>query len=80
VDNSPHISDLVNVNGINLQYLDWDGSGKTLLFLTGLGLSADSYEKFAPRFIDNFRVVALTRRREGDSDYPEAGYEADTLT
>lgn len=72
-------SDFVNVNGIRLHYLDWGGRGKTLIFLTGMGCSAYIFNNFAPRFTDNFRVLALTRRGQGDSDYPESGYDADTL-
>jgi len=74
------ISDFVHVNGIRLHYLDWGGSGPTLLFLTGMGSSAYIFNHFAPRFTDKFRVLALTRRGHGDSDYPETGYDADTLT
>lgn len=73
-------SDFVHVNGIRLHYLDWGGEGPALIFLTGMGSSAYIYNKFAPRFTDRFHVLALTRRGHGDSDYPEAGYDADTLT
>jgi pimeloyl-ACP methyl ester carboxylesterase len=72
-------SDFVHVNGIRLHYLDWGGSGSTLIFLTGMGSSAYIFNKFAPRFNDKFHVLALTRRGQGDSDYPESGYDADTL-
>jgi len=72
-------SDFVHVNGIRLHYLDWGGDGQTLIFLTGMGSSAYIYNKFAPRFADKFRVLALTRRGHGDSDYPNNGYDADTL-
>lgn len=80
MDTSPHKSDFVNVNDIRLHYLDWGGNGAVLLFLTGLESSAHIYDKFAPRFIDKFHVIALTRRGHGDSDYPETGYDVDTLT
>lgn len=73
-------SDFVNVNGIKLHYINWGGEGQTLIFLTGMGCSAYIFGKFAPRFADKFRVLALTRRGQGDSDYPETGYDADTLT
>jgi pimeloyl-ACP methyl ester carboxylesterase len=73
-------SDFVHVNGIRLHYLDWGGSGPTLIFLTGMGCSAYIFNQFAPRFNDKFHVLALTRRGQGDSDYPETGYDADTLT
>lgn len=76
---SSYKSSFVNVNGIRLHYLDWGGTGPTLIFLTGMGSSAYIFDKFAPRFNDNFRVLALTRRGHGDSDYPETGYDADTL-
>jgi pimeloyl-ACP methyl ester carboxylesterase len=77
---SNHRSDFVHVNGIRLHYLDWGGFGPTLIFLTGMGSSAYIFNKFAPRFTDKFRVLALTRRGHGDSDIPETGYDADTLT
>jgi non-heme chloroperoxidase len=73
-------SDFVDVNGIRLHYLDWGGNGPALIFLTGMGCSAYIFNKFAPRFTDQFRVLALTRRGHGDSDTPETGYDADTLT
>jgi len=80
MDTSPHRSDFVNVNGIRLHYLDWGGDGPTLLFLAGLGCNAHIYDRFAPRFADKYHVLALTRRGHGQSDYPEAGYDIDTLT
>ncbi len=80
METSAHKSDFVNVNGIRLHYLDWGGSGTALLFLPGMGLSAYIYNQFAPRFVDQFHVMALTRRGHGDSDYPATGYDVDTLT
>jgi pimeloyl-ACP methyl ester carboxylesterase len=68
------------VNGIRLHYLDWGGEGETLIFLTAMGCSAHLFDKFAPRFAGKFRVLALTRRGQGESDYPESGYDVDTLT
>ncbi len=80
MDQSPHKSDFVHVSGINLHYLDWGGEGETLIFLTGMGCSAHLFDQIAPRFTDKFRVLALTRRGQGESDSPESGYDADTLT
>ena len=79
MNSSNHRSDFVDVNRIRLHYLDWGGYGPTLIFLAGMGSSAYIFDKFAPRFTDKFRVLALTRRGQGDSDYPETGYDADTL-
>jgi pimeloyl-ACP methyl ester carboxylesterase len=73
-------SALVSVNGINLHYLNWGGNGDVLLFLAGLGCNAHIFTHLAPRFIDKFHVLALTRRGHGESDHPETGYDVDTLT
>src|SRR6266508_315876 len=80
MDTSPYKSDFVDVNGINLHYLDWGGDGPVLLFLTGMGSSAYIFSIFAQRFVDRFHVLVLDRRGHGDSDYPETGYDPDTLT
>lgn len=80
MDTSPHKSDFVHVNGINLHYLDWGGSGDVLLFLAGMGCNAHIFDDFATRFVDQFHVLALTRRGHGESDHPETGYDVDTLT
>ncbi len=72
--------DFAKVNGISLHYLDWGGTGNVPLFLTGMGNNAHVYDVFAPRFTDQFHVLGLTRRGHGDSDYPETGYDVDTLT
>jgi len=80
LDNSSHKSDLVDVNGIRLHYLDWGGNGPILLFLAGMGCNAHIFDRFAPRFTDQFHVLALTRRGHGESDHPETGYDINTLT
>lgn len=76
---SPHKSNFVNVNGIRLHYLDWGGSGETLLFLTGMGSSPHDFDQIAPRFTDEFHVLALARRGQGQSESPDIGYDLDTL-
>ncbi len=80
IDKSPHKSAFINVNGVKLHYLDWGGKGNPLLFLTGLGHSAHIYDDLAPKFVDEFRALALTWRGHGKSDRPETGYDVDTLT
>ena len=80
MDKSTHESCQIQVNGINVHYLNWGGSGDVLLFLAGMGCNAHIFDDLAPRFIDSFHVMALTRRGHGESDHPETGYDADTLT
>lgn len=80
MDTSSSKSDFVKVNGTRLHYLDWGGEGPALVFLTGMGCSVYIFKSFAPHFADKFHVLALDRRGHGDSDYPETGYDPDTLT
>ena len=80
MNTSARKSDFVQVNGINLHYLDWGGEGDALLFIPGLGGTGYAFDKLARRFTDMFHVMALTRRGHGDSDYPENGYDLETLT
>jgi pimeloyl-ACP methyl ester carboxylesterase len=80
MDTSPHKSGFVTVNGIHLHYLDWGGNGPALVFLAGVNTNAHIFDGFAPRFTSKFHTLALTRRGDGESDYPETGYDLDTLT
>jgi len=78
-DPSPHTAAFVDVgNGVRLHYLDWGGSGDTILLLTGYGLSAHIYDGLGPQLTDHFHVVALTRRGHGESDHPDGGYGIET--
>ena len=74
----PSKSDFVRANGIKLHYLDWGGSGDTILFLPGFNDTAHVYDHFAPRFTDHFHVIGLTRRGVGESEKPKDGYDAST--
>jgi pimeloyl-ACP methyl ester carboxylesterase len=67
------------VNGVRLHYLDWGGKGEALLFLTALGGSANDFQPLAVRFTDHFHVLGLTRRGQGQSAKPDAGYETSQL-
>ena len=69
----------VSVNGIRLHYVDWGGAGPSLLFLTGLGDSAHSFDHLAVGFTDRFHVLGLTRRGQGESDKPSSGYDPRSL-
>lgn len=78
-DKSLHKIGFITVNGIRLHYLDWGGSGGTLLLLTGMGDTAHIYDDLAPKFTDRFRVIGLTRRGQGLSAKPDSGYDTATL-
>jgi non-heme chloroperoxidase len=62
--------------------LDWGGTGRPLIFLTGLGNNAHVYDKFAPKFTAGWHVYGITRRGFGASSAPkptEGNYAADRL-
>jgi pimeloyl-ACP methyl ester carboxylesterase len=69
----------VNSDGVKLHYIDWDGAGRPMVLLGGLGGTAQLYRSLAPRLATRFRVVGLTRRGHGQSDRPDSGYDLDTL-
>jgi len=50
-----------------------------LLFLAGLGDSVRRFDSFAPRFLDRFHAVGLTRRGQEESAKPSTGYALRTL-
>src|SRR5262245_56875269 len=59
---------VVSINGVRLQYVDWGGSGDAVLLLPGLGDDVHRFDPFAPRFTDAFHVVGFSRRGQGASD------------
>jgi len=68
--------------GVKLEVLDWGGSGRPLVFLSGLGDTAHVYAGFAPRFTAHYHVYGITRRGFGASSKPEPtdeNYSADRL-
>lgn len=73
------VAQFTTVNGVRLHYLDWGGKGETLLFLTALGGTANDFQPLAVKFTDHFRVLGLTRRGQGQSAKPDAGYDTPQL-
>ncbi len=75
-----YTSGFVTANRIKLHYLDWGGTGETVLFISGVGNGARNFDEIARKLTDKYRVLALTRRGYGQSDKPETGYDVPTLT
>jgi pimeloyl-ACP methyl ester carboxylesterase len=68
--------------GVSLEVLDWGGSGRPLILLTGLGDTAHVFDQFAPKLAASYHVFGITRRGRGASSAPEpnaANYTADRL-
>lgn len=73
-DPSPHQVRRITVDSsVQLQVLDWGGSGPPILLL-GCYMSAHMYDEFAPKLANQFRVLGITRRGIGASDKPTIGY------
>ena len=64
----------VNVNGINLHYLDWGAEGKpTVLLLHGLRGHCHSWDDVSAEFCRDYHVLALDQRGRGESDWAPGG-------
>jgi len=80
LDPAAHTVQFITVdNDVKLEVLDWGGSGRPLVLLTGLGNDAHVYDKFAPKLIASYHVYGITRRGFGASSAPATGYSADRL-
>jgi len=64
---------------VTVEVLDFGGSGEPILFLHGYGNTGHSFDDFAPRLTDQYRVFAMTRRGNGASSRPATGYDIATL-
>jgi pimeloyl-ACP methyl ester carboxylesterase len=66
----------ITVNGLRLHYLDWGSPDKQpFIMLHGIGRTAHSFDHIAPRFKQDYHVIAIDMRGHGDSAWsPEAAY------
>jgi non-heme chloroperoxidase len=70
-DLSKHTVQMVSVErGVRLEVLDWGGTGRPLVLLTGLADDAHIFDEFAPKLTVNFHVYGVTRRGRGISSSP----------
>jgi non-heme chloroperoxidase len=82
-DPSPHTVQLIKVDkDVKLEVLDWGGSGRPVVLLSGLGDTAHVFDDFAPKLTSQYHVYGITRRGFGASSSPVPGnenYSADRL-
>jgi non-heme chloroperoxidase len=70
-DSSAHRGQFVTVEpGVQLEVLDWGGSGRPLIFLAGAGDTAHRFDSFAPQFTAQHHVYGITRKGFGHPANP----------
>lgn len=79
-DPSKHQIRMVTVDqAVTLEVVDWGGSGRPILLLTGSGHTAHVFDEFAPKLTDCCHVYGVTRRGYGASSRPASGYDDQRL-
>ena len=82
-DTSPHKTEFVTVDkDVRLEVLDWGGTGRPLVLLTGQAANARIFDEFALNFTARHHVYGITRRGYGLSDKPAPtaeNYDANRL-
>jgi pimeloyl-ACP methyl ester carboxylesterase len=79
-DVSPHSTQMIAVDkGVQLEVLDWKGTGRPVVLLSGLGDTAHIFDDFAPKLAGTYHVYGITRRGYGGSSRAADGYGADRL-
>jgi len=80
-DTSPHEVRFVTVApDVKLEVLDWGGTGRDVVLLTGSGHTAHVYDEFALKLKDCCHVYGITRRGYGASSIPATGYDEPSLS
>ena len=67
----------ITIQGNNLRYFEYGTSSNTVIFVHGLGASAERWEYIIPYFRKNYRVIALDLPGFGLSDKPPIDYTID---
>lgn len=67
-------SHVVNLDGVNIRYLDNGGAGPVLVCLHGTSMTAHAWGHLAAALRDGYRVIAVDMRGHGASDRPATTY------
>jgi non-heme chloroperoxidase len=80
VDPAQHRIQMVNVaDGVQLEVLDFGGTGRPVVLLAGFGNTAHVYDELAPKLTRAGHIYAITRRGYGASSRPQSGYDVARL-
>lgn len=64
---------------VDLEVLDWGGTGRPMVMLAGLGNTAHVFDDLARQLRATYHVYGITRRGYGRSSAPNTGYTPDRL-
>lgn len=66
----------ITANGLRMHYLEWGTAGKQpLVMVHGIARTAHSFDHIAPRFAQDYHVIAVDLQGHGDSAWhPEGAY------
>jgi non-heme chloroperoxidase len=79
-DPSKHQVKFITVDqDVQLEVLDWGGSGRAIVLITGSGNTAHVFDDFAPKLSDCCHVYGVTRRGFGMASRPPTGYDDQRL-
>jgi non-heme chloroperoxidase len=79
-DPSKHQVRFVTVDeNVQLEVLDWGGTGRAIVLLAGSGNTAHVFDDFAPKLTDCCHIYGITRRGFGASSQPASGYDDQRL-
>lgn len=79
-DASAHKTLFIAVDAnVRLEVLDWGGSGRPIVLLAGLGMTAHIFDGFAENLTQAGHVFGITRRGYGASSRPSSGYSEEHL-
>jgi pimeloyl-ACP methyl ester carboxylesterase len=79
-DPSPHTTRRVTVEAdVQVEVLEWGGTGRPLVLLAGAGHTAHVFDDFAQQLTKHGRVYGITRRGYGASSAPPSGYTASRI-
>jgi hypothetical protein len=68
-DPSPHTAQFVTVDdGVQLEVLDWGGTGRNIVFLAGSGNTAHVFDDFAQKLSLSSHVYGITLPATPNSD------------
>ncbi len=79
-DSPPHRVHFVTVEkNLQLEVLDWGGSGRPLVLLAGSGATAHQFDEFSSKLTGHYHVYGITRRGFGNSGFVEGEFGAEVL-